>query len=106
MSCKGKSAPLTLLPGQKKRLSFPLYHADVSAAEENGILSIRAVLSEPVSVSIALQNLRMTGQQRLQDETEMLFTAEIENTSKPFLAELKIGENSYPVYGWPGVKTE
>ena len=46
VSCKGKSAPLTLLPGQKRRLSFPLYHADVSAVEENGILSIRAV---PVS---------------------------------------------------------
>ncbi len=106
VSCKGKSAPLTLLPGQKRRLSFPLYHADVSAVEENGILSIRAVLSEPVAVSIALQNLRMTGEQNIQDGTELLFTAEIENTSKPFFAELKIGENSYPVYGWPSIKTE
>ena len=48
----------------------------------------------------------MTGEQNIQDGTELLFTAEIENTSKPFFAELKIGENSYPVYGWPSIKTE
>ena len=101
LTYNGEEAPLTLLPGQRKALSFPLCAADVSFSEENGIVSIHAVLSRPATVSAITENMHIADKQVLQNGKEWIYTGKIVSDAKPYFAELTLDSRRYAIYGWP-----